>query len=149
MIQTNINYLREKDFHGNLKKAVSYLINNYSQLKAQEVGTYEIDQDFFYMVQEYQSKDTTPWESHKKYIDIQVILSGEEIMDIAGIHTLKQVGEYDEAKDFIGHEGEVRISMEMGEGDLAIFFPEDVHQPGLKTSQGNSPVKKCLFKIVI
>ncbi|MGL4677628.1 MAG: YhcH/YjgK/YiaL family protein [Brevinema sp.] len=149
MIQTNIKYLGENDFHGNLKKAVSYLISNYIQLKVQDVGKYEVDPVFFYMIQEYQSKDNTPWESHKKYIDIQVILSGEEIMDIAGIHTLTQLGEYDAEKDFIGYEGQVRISMTMKEGDLAVFFPEDVHQPGLKTPKGNSLVKKCLFKILI
>lgn len=149
MIYTNIKDLNPSNYQGNLQKAVAYLCENYQVICSQEVGKYEIDPSFFYMVQEYMSKDTTPWESHQKYIDIQLILSGEEKMDISHKDTLTLIGEYDSVKDWCDYEGQVRISMEMHAGDIAIFFPEDAHQPGLKTLKGNMPIKKCLFKVLI
>ena len=58
-----LNLLRETDF------------------STMEAGKYEVDgKDLFYMIQSYQSKEKndTP-EAHRKYIDIQYVLSGEEI----------------------------------------------------------------------
>ncbi len=148
MVQTNIKHLREEDFTGNMKNAVSYLLKNYDNFKSQEVGKYEVDSTLYYMIQEYDSKDSVVWEAHKKYIDIQVVLSGEELMNVTGIHDLKQLGEYIEEKDFIGFEGDVMIPMIMKSGDIAVFYPEDVHQPGLKISE-SVPIKKCVMKVLV
>ncbi len=147
MVQTNIKYLKAEDFTGNMKNAVSYLLKNYDNLKSQEVGKYEVDSTLYYMIQEYDSKEKVVWESHKKYIDIQVVLSGEELMNVTGIHDLTPL-EYNEDKDFLGHEGKVLIPMIMKEGDLAVFYPEDVHQPGLRIAEP-VPVKKCVMKVLI
>lgn len=149
MIYANMKSLKSSDYQGNLKKAIEYLIDNYSSIKSQDLGKYEVCEEFFYMVQEYTSKDSTPWESHKKYIDIQLIMSGEEKMDVTHKDYLKQIIEYNAEKDWIEYEGDVQISMKMSEGDLAVFFPEDAHQPGLKTEKGNSTVRKCLFKVLV
>ncbi len=149
MVQTYIDVLNVKDYTGTVQKAVEYLLKNREKLETQEVGKYEVDPSFFYMIQEYDSKDDAVWESHKKYIDIQWVLDGEEIIEVSGKNHMKQLGEYDESKDFCGWEGDALSTLIMKAGDLAIFYPADVHKPGLKSSKGNMPMRKCLFKIVV
>ena len=149
MVQTHIDTLNTKDYTGTLQTAVEYLLKNREKLQAQEAGKYEVDPTFFYMIQEYDSKNETAWESHKKYLDIQWVLDGEEIMEVSGETHMKQLGEYDESKDFCGWEGAALSALIMKAGDLAIFYPEDIHKPGLKSSKGNMPIRKCLFKVLI
>lgn len=149
MVYTTISSLKTEEYQGNLKKAITYLKENYQEFSTKEVGKYEIDATFYYMIQEYVSKDIVPWESHEKYIDIQLILVGEEKMNVSHLKMLTQIGDYNEEKDCFTYEGKVYISLEMHEGDLAIFFPEDAHQPGLKTEKGNTPIRKCVFKVLI
>lgn len=149
MVQTNISTLRSSEYTGNLKKAVDYLLTNKAQIESQEVGKYEVDPSFFYMIQEYESKDSTVWEAHKKYIDIQFVLDGEELMEVSHRSYLKQLGEYDESKDFFGFEGDALSSLIVKKGELTIFYPEDVHKPALKTKKGTMLIKKCLFKVLV
>ncbi len=147
MVQTNLKYLKEEDYHGNLKKAVSYLLKNYEEMKSKPAGKHDVCDEFFYIIQEYETKNDIIWESHRKYLDIQLMVEGEEIMEVSGLLDLKQ-GEYIDESDFVPSEGEARISMKMKSGDLAIFFPEDAHKPGLKC-QKNEQVKKLLVKVLI
>lgn len=149
MIQTTLAYLKEECFHGNLKKAVSFLLQNKKEVLSNSIGKHEVCPEFFYIIQEYDSKDTTVWEAHKKYIDIQLILLGEEIIEVANIDVLQTLGAYDESKDFCGFEGKATSFLHMYPNDLVILFPEDVHKPGLKTEKGTMPIKKCLFKVLV
>lgn len=149
MVQTYVDVLNAKDYTGTLQKAVEYLLKNREQLETQEVGKYEVNPSFFYMIQEYDSKNDAVWESHKKYIDIQWILDGEEIMEVSGKIHMKPLGEYDESKDFLKSEGDTLATLLMKKGDLTIFYPEDIHKPGLKSSKGNMTIRKCLFKVLI
>ena len=56
---------------------------------------------FFYSVQSYDTKpvDECKLESHRKYIDIQVMVSGEERMDVVDISKLTIQENYNEDKD--------------------------------------------------
>ncbi len=134
MIQTNVKYLKQDQFSGNLQKAVDYLVKNYDEITKQEVGKYPVDSDFFYLVQEYETKADTKWESHKKYIDIQIVASGEEKLEVSLIDYM-DTGDYVEEKDFVPHTGAALVTMTMRSGDAAIFFPEDVHKPGLQSGK--------------
>lgn len=149
MIYTNINSIQIKEYSGALKNALEYMLANQKLFETQEAGKYEVDTNFFYIIQEYSSKESTIWESHRKYLDIQLIINGEEIIEVSDINHLESAGDYDEEKDFCGFEGKARLSVAMGPLDLTIFYPEDVHKPGLKTSKGSMPIKKCLFKVKI
>ena len=44
-----------------------------------ELGKYEVDEDFYYLVQKYESKDpaVARHEAHKKYVDIQYVVEGK------------------------------------------------------------------------
>ena len=58
-----------------------------------ELGRYELDGDnIFYMVQSYDTDpDKTISEAHKKYIDIQYMVEGEEIIGVADISSEKEL----------------------------------------------------------
>ena len=64
--------------HPSFEQAFTFLRS--TDLKSLPTGRISIDGDAIYaLVQEYQTKpvDQGKWESHKRYIDIQYIVSGE------------------------------------------------------------------------
>ena len=62
-------------------------------LSALEPGRYEGDgDDLYFMVQSYQTKEQndTP-EAHEKYIDIQYMLSGEELIGVGALSEMTEM----------------------------------------------------------
>ncbi len=111
------------------------------------VGKYEIDgKKVWASVQEYPSKDVAKAEAHRNYIDIQYIVSGREYMECADISECKSMVEYNPDKDVEFFDASSRVKMECKAGDFAIFFPNDVHTPGLKIGE-SAPVRKIVVKV--
>ncbi len=113
------------------------------------LGKYEIDKDdIFALVQEYDTKDKKDCklEGHQKYIDLQFIINGVEQM---GISTLKdQVAvTRNEKDDYTFYEGDSDF-IKVEAGMFTIFFPDDLHMPGIKVSH-SSKVKKVVIKVKI
>lgn len=111
-------------------------------------GIYNIDGDnLFCIVQEYMTKDKVDcfFESHKKYIDFQLIVNGTEVMEYTDVKELKVKTPYSDEKDIMFYYGE-------GESDVyhtnefAIFFPEDAHKPCIKVNK-SIKIKKIVFKL--
>jgi len=142
-----ISYFKNKE---RWVKAFRFLKNN--DLSKLETKRYDIDGDnLFATVSEYVTKneETTNFEAHRKYIDIQYVISGKEIMNVAPINTVKDViSPYDSSKDieFITVGKIVKYSA--GQDKFFIFFPGDAHRPGLKDGV-NSQVKKIVLKLKV
>lgn len=67
-------------------------------------------------------------EAHKKYIDFQLVLSGNEQMEYIDIDKLDIDNAYDEQKDKITYKLVNNTSkFLLQKEDLAIFFPDDAH----------------------
>ena len=84
------------------------------------------------------------FEAHRKFIDIQCVIKGREVMgysDISEISTTKM--EYDESRD-VGLYGGEYSTLIINDGDFAVFFPEDAHIPFISNPEGH---KKAVFKI--
>ncbi|MDB1122415.1 YhcH/YjgK/YiaL family protein [Vibrio algarum] len=82
------------------------------------------------------------FESHKKYIDVQFILDGEEIIAIKNVNDLKETFSYDESIDLIKYSDSDSTScLILRKGDVAIFYPEDAHMPGMKVVDSVKVVK--------
>ena len=114
-----------------------------------EPGKYELDGKKIYAsVQKYTTKDyTEKFEGHREYIDIQYIISGQEYMEWSAKEDCETIISYNSEKDveyFVANGFKTKI--EAGKNTFAIFFPDDIHNPGLKLD-ANSPVKKVLVKI--
>lgn len=116
-----------------------------------DIGKYEIDSKNVYaMVQEYEGKEDHPkFEGHRRYIDIQFILSGKEIMDYAPVSDCKIMTEYNPEKDveFFTCDGD-SARLYAKEGDFAVFYPDDIHKPGLKAENGGT-IKKIVVKVLV
>lgn len=122
-----------------------------ADLKKLPIGKQELEgKHLFIAVSEYDSKDLneTKYESHKKYIDIQYVISGEEKMGITTLDKVEPDGIYDEEKDLAFYhstEGEYHNATP---GNFLVFFPEDVHRPSVKVGE-SVPVKKAVVKLLI
>ncbi|MFH1570933.1 MAG: YhcH/YjgK/YiaL family protein [Gemmatimonadota bacterium] len=102
--------------------------------------------DVFALVQEYQSKagDEGFWEAHRKYADVQYVVSGVEDIGYAPAAAM-EAGPYDEGRDFLKLEGEGTF-LEMPAGYFMILFPQDAHMPGMAL-RSPAPVKKAVVKV--
>lgn len=116
-------------------------------------GKYEIDGEKVYaFVQEYatRTEDKAFFERHKNYIDIQYIIEGKEIMGVLDISKATVKEEYSEEKDAAFYENSNDVSFCIAKsGDFCVFYPHDIHAPGLAYNNMESDVKKIVVKIHI
>jgi YhcH/YjgK/YiaL family protein len=120
-----------------------------ADLASLPVGILEIDgKNLFANVQEVEGKtvDATRMETHKKYIDIQVPISGVEKIAWMPLRDMKKLAEaYNPEKDLAFYDDKTTNIILVQPSEFVIFFPEDGHQPGL----GEGKWKKIVFKILI
>lgn len=89
------------------------------------------------------------FESHRKYIDVQVVVVGEEIMEVEDIERLRETAAYDPERDFIKYaHGEGVSVLRIRAGDVAVFFPDDGHMPSIQTA-GPVLVRKTVVKVPV
>ncbi|MBQ3259044.1 MAG: YhcH/YjgK/YiaL family protein [Clostridia bacterium] len=104
---------------------------NFDELKC---GRYDVDDEFFYLVQEYETKmpHECKFEAHKKYVDIQYIVKGKECMEVTASAFLECEVPYDSQKDIVFFkEPKMAKRMVVPAGKYEIFFPKDAHKPGI------------------
>jgi len=90
------------------------------------------------------------FESHRKFIDIQIIFEGEELMEVADIGTMTTRAEYDATRDLIVYEDNPDASaLRVFPGQAAVFFPTDAHMPTLRVRAAGGIVRKCVLKIPV
>lgn len=113
-------------------------------------GKYDISEGLIAMVNEYNTKDVEncKLESHRKYIDIQFIIKGEEFIGYAPLKSQSPFAEYDDVKDLIFYTNKEASLTKLEEGMFAIYFPDDLHMPGVKYIK-SSLVKKLVVKVLI
>lgn len=88
-------------------------------------------------------------ETHRRYVDIQVLLSGEEVIEIfpkTGL-TVKESYIPERDVEFYEHPQKAHASITLKPGQFLVFFPEDAHMPCQMTANGPKPVKKVVFKV--
>ena len=135
--------------HRKLNAALLYLQKlNYESLKE---GETEVDTDFYYIVQRYNTKDVSKcqFESHKKYVDVQIMVEGSEIMDLADISRLYVKQSYNSEDDYIlWNEPERFTRTTLRQGDYIVIYPETAHRGAVKL-QTNEKVLKIVGKVRI
>lgn len=131
-----------------IKSAVSYLKN--LDIESIPVGKKIIvDDNFYYSILSYNTKpeDECKLESHRKYVDIQMIISGEEIMDITDISRLTVKEEYNSEKDVVFWNVPSRMARTtLKSGDCVILYPEHAHRGAIR-KKIKSEVVKIVGKI--
>ena len=110
-----------------------------------------LDDKCFVLEQAYisKNKENCFFESHKKYIDIQYVFEGEEIMEVENISNLEVTTAYKEDLDYAKYSQSKNSSiLKIRQNELAIFFPQDAHMPCVKLDY-NKKVIKAVFKISV
>jgi len=130
------------------KKAFEFLAK--TNLKTIETGTYEIDgKNLFAAISEYDSKDedNAKIEAHKKYADIQYVISGKEQMGVLPLDSMKPFIPYSEKNDIAFFKTDItNYYHHANPSNFFIFFPNDAHRPGVKIDK-NTPIKKVVIKV--
>jgi biofilm protein TabA len=94
--------------------------------------------------------DPPRFEHHRRYIDIQFIVAGEEVIGWAPADRMQVTEAYDPEKDIAfgtvpaGEATPVRLAA----GELAVLYPEDGHAPRLAAGRP-SPVFKIVVKVAV
>ena len=92
------------------------------------------------------AESVSKFECHDKYIDIQVCLSGTELIGWKPRSECQvPKGEYNPEKDVRFYAETPDMFFTLRAGQFAIFFPEDVHAPMI----GDDVIKKAVFKVKI
>jgi len=100
-------------------------------------------------VMEYTPKDydSTPAEAHKKYIDLQYTISGDELMGLVR-DSVEVTLPYNEVKDVEKYRPTSAVQFTKATPDrFFLYFPSDIHQPSVASSSTPAISHKIVCKI--
>lgn len=122
-----------------------------ADLKSLPDGKQELEgEHLFVAVSEYYGKqqEDARYEAHKKYIDIQYVIEGEELIGLTTHDKAEEVEPYNEEKDIAFYRSDEGKLLMANPDRFFVFFPEDVHQPSIIA--GDSVlIKKAVVKVRI
>jgi YhcH/YjgK/YiaL family protein len=116
---------------------------------AKAPGRYELEgEKLFAMIQEYVTKPAEQgrWEAHRRYIDVQFVAAGVEVIGYAPLPELQVVDPYDAEKDVMFLQGTGSL-LRVDAGMFAVFYPHDAHMPMLAVSAPQM-VRKIVLKVL-
>lgn len=150
MIVDNIDNLNTYVYmNKHMPKVLDFMHKN--SLKDLASGEYEIDANNVCLkIQEYDTKmiDSTYPESHKMYIDLQIVLEGKEKIGYADLMDTIPFIPYDSVNDVEFWTGKMEY-FDAAYGRFFIFFPQDVHHPSIAADNAPDKVRKAVFKLRI
>ena len=112
-------------------------------------GRHPIDAErLFAIVNDYQTipGPEVELEGHRRYIDVQYLVSGRELIGYAPLSGQTPLREYDNDEDYALYRGEATF-VRFSAGMFAILYPHDLHMPCI----GEPPVavRKVVVKVLI
>ncbi len=137
--------------NGDFKKAFAFIED--ATKGNLPTGKYEIDgNNVFVMVQEYttNSPEKANFEGHRKYIDIQYVMEGVETIEVIDIDNSVSTVAYDENTEAEFFKCDCATQkLVLRKGDFAVFYPHDLHKPGLSFEGKSGDVKKIVVKVAL
>ncbi len=146
ILDTLQNAARYAGFKTGLSEGFGFL--DHPGLADLEDGTYEISGDLvFALVQRCKGRtvESGMLEGHRKYIDIQYIISGNESMGWSPREGLENSVEYDAENDLEFFKGAPQSITNVPPGSFTIFLPSDAHLPMI----GDGPIHKVVVKVAV
>lgn len=104
----------------------------------------DVNDYFYYSIIEYETKnvDLCELESHRLYVDVQVMVKGSELIDIVDISKLQEKDSYEEALDVQHWKAPKHMArVKLQEGDYIILFPENGHRGAVAFDKPEHVVK--------
>jgi YhcH/YjgK/YiaL family protein len=133
--------------HPEFKKAFRFLSKK--DLGRIPTGKYNIGRNGTYaIVQEYRTKKRSAGviECHRKYVDIQYIVKGAEMIGVCNKADCKG-RRYNDKRDFQQLDGKPDF-VALVTGHFAIFMPQDGHMPCLMRGKRSEKVRKIVVKVL-
>ena len=152
MIVTDLVQLRDQVvLTPNMEKGIEFLLN----LGPEDlpVGRAQIEGDNVYAeVQAYNTVEgeATEFEAHRKYIDIQFVARGQEIIAWTSDRNITETTAYVDADDYrLGTAEASNVThIRLQTGQLAVFYPVDFHAPR-RAAGTSSAVSKIVVKVAV
>jgi len=115
-------------------------------------GRVELGGGAFALPQAYMTKaprESGFFESHLAYVDVQAVISGEEIIEVADTAALQVTENHTPEKDLIKYAMHNTASrLRLRAGDLAVLDPSDAHMPCIAVGEPLL-VRKVVIKIPV
>jgi YhcH/YjgK/YiaL family protein len=129
------------------KQAFEYIRSN--DLSKMEPGKIVLNGENLYisiMQNEGKAPEAAKMETHRKYLDIQIILTGQETMGWTALERCADaIDPYNSDKDIQFFMNKPTTFVTLNPGEFVIFFPEDGHAPGI----GKGTIKKAVVKVLV
>ncbi|RCX19359.1 YhcH/YjgK/YiaL family protein [Anaerobacterium chartisolvens] len=141
-----IDYFKNHQLYENNLKLLKEAFSFIKEVQDKPAGRY-VKGDMLAMVQTgtTRSAQEVKLEAHKKHIDVQYVVSGEEVMEWENVSNLQTEIPYDPEKDIVFFEGS-GVQIPIKEGMFYLVFPQDAHKPCTHIKTETS-YKKVVLKI--
>ena len=116
-------------------------------------GRHELEGGAYANVMTYETKTVGTYEAHREYIDVQIILSGREVIAVETVDAMRKhrclspYGEKGDIEIYEANEGGKDFLLERG--DFLILMPSDAHMPGVAADGTPETVHKAVIKIPV
>ena len=114
-------------------------------------GRYEFEGGAYANAESYVTKSSAEkeFEAHRKFIDVQIIVSGQETIEVAETSDPAFVITKPYVHDIEFMNGEVEAKkIELQAGEFCVLYPEDAHKPCTHLD-GEHEVKKIVIKLPV
>jgi biofilm protein TabA len=136
-----------RELHPGLAQAFEFLRS--ADVKTLSVGKHPVDGDRLLAIvgqETGRGRNGAKLEAHRRYIDIQLCLSGDEVIGwrrLADCHDITQSHDAERDIAFFGDASEAWIALPPGH--FMVFYPQDAHAP----LAGSGPVHKVVMKVAV
>lgn len=133
-----------------IRRAIDYLKSH--DFSAMEAGVYEIEGKQLYA--QVIDTETTPKEekrpeSHEKYLDVQFLAQGKELIGCTPNTGNYEIAEKLQDKDLIFYTAvENETFLVMRPGSVAVLFPHDIHRPACADGTP-AKIRKIVVKVSV
>lgn len=127
MIFDDLKHIDNYKGLGTVYKALEFLAE--TDFTHHELGRFPLFDGCYYMVQRYDTDIKHVAECHEKYIDIQLLLQGREIIGVAPLDCEKVLAEARPANDVWFYTCQTE-PLTLLPGFFMVLYPNDLHMPG-------------------
>ena len=151
MIVDRLENWEKYHFGKNWKTAFEFLMSLTPDIKD---GEYPLrGKEIFALVMSYETRgsEKAVLEAHRKYVDIQTVISGRERIEWFPANILLTDIKYDESKDaeFYNYSDNCPAKIDIYPGTFAALFPQDAHMPSIMVGDSPELIKKVVVKLQI
>jgi biofilm protein TabA len=147
ILDTLSNAARYHTIHRHFRRALEFLsTRDFGSIPPGRIDLEGADLYAMISVQPGKAPGEALLEAHRKYIDIQYLISGEESMGWRDLRECRMVQqEYNTDKDIAFFADKPSFWMTAHPGTFVVFFPEDAHAPLV----GTGSIRKVVMKIAL